>query len=709
MRVFRKCISPVLAVLLMASCLTWTAAPAKAAPVDITSKFTDHKFRAVVYSMIGKTSPAAIYDTDVAPLLGLYANSKEIVSLSGIEYFTSLQTLDCEDNLLGSIPQLPASLTGLWCGGNKLTWLAPLPAGLDYLICPNNELTLPPALPAGLKEFDCTNNRLTALPPLPASLLMLWCDGNELTSLPELPHALRYLICSDNLIESLPALPPGLYELACGNNKLESLPGFVDSMYYLDCSDNLLTSLNWTGFPDLEFVNCSGNRLTALPELPAGLGELDCSNNRLTALPTLPSSLRSLTCVGNELTSLPELPHALRYLICSDNLIDSLPALPSSLIELFCSNNKLTSLPELPLTLKQLQCSDNLLTSLNLTGLSNLILVDCSGNSIPNESAVYGFSSWDGESFIFHPQNITTPSAPTDFGVSPGDSGVKMKWLNTFSSTHADDQIFIERKEGDGDFIECAALAADVSTWVDESAKGGKTYVYRLRVYSAVTDEYSDYSNEATATMPGIVAAGSMANFIATWLYTPGMFTDVDESQWYGFNNQKSIAGAYEYGLMQGAGAGIFNPTGDIKLSEAITIAVRVHVIYFKNELTLEEGELWYDGFVRYAIENGIIEDGMFAGGYERPATRAEMAYIFSRSLPEAEFEAVNAVNSLPDVGASTLYRDEIVMLYEAGVLTGNDSAGTFAPDTNIIRAQAAAIIARVILPAMRQFGNTYG
>jgi len=80
------------------------------------------------------------------------------------------------------------------------------------------------------------------------------------------------------------------------------------------------------------------------------------------------------------------------------------------------------------------------------------------------------------------------------------------------------------------------------------------------------------------------------------------------------------------------------------------------------------------------------------------------MAYIFSRSLPESEFAQINNITSIPDVNQSTRYNDAIFLLYRAGVLTGN-AQGTFRPNDNINRAEAAAIISRVILPDTR-FGR---
>ncbi|MFR6378562.1 MAG: S-layer homology domain-containing protein [Evtepia sp.] len=60
---------------------------------------------------------------------------------------------------------------------------------------------------------------------------------------------------------------------------------------------------------------------------------------------------------------------------------------------------------------------------------------------------------------------------------------------------------------------------------------------------------------------------------------------------------------------------------------------------------------------------------------------------------------SINNVQTLPDVTGSTKYSQEIFSLYNAGVLTGSDVFGTFKPNDNIIRAEAAAILTRVALP----------
>lgn len=224
-----------------------------------------------------------------------------------------------------------------------------------------------------------------------------------------------------------------------------------------------------------------------------------------------------------------------------------------------------------------------------------------------------------------------------------------------------------------------------------------------------------------TASSPagtGVNAAkGSMANFIQVNTYKPGMFTDVDEDEWYGYNNTKAVARAYEYGLMKGNSADTFNPEGNMTVAEAITVAARVYSIYTTGEENFAKTAPWYQAYVDYAISKEIINVDDFTD-YTRTATRAEMAYIFSRSLPASEFAAINTVKSLPDVKSGlnsrtrqpiTPYYSEIIRLYESGILAGNDSAGTFNPSANITRAEAAAIISRVILPSTRISGKTFG
>ena len=221
-----------------------------------------------------------------------------------------------------------------------------------------------------------------------------------------------------------------------------------------------------------------------------------------------------------------------------------------------------------------------------------------------------------------------------------------------------------------------------------------------------ITGALSELFSQTGITYKSVSVTRFMGNFRKVNSYTLSQYSDVDENAWYGYYNQKAILNAFEYGLMRGDSDTTFKPTGNITIAEAITVAARVHCIYMTGEDDFTQGSPWYQVYVDYAIDNGIIAEGAFSD-YTVAVTRAGMADIFSRSLPEVEFASRNTVNSLPDVNTATPFYSAILILYEAGVLTGSDDLGTFNPNNNINRAEAAAIISRVILPGTRASGNT--
>jgi Leucine-rich repeat (LRR) protein len=84
---------------------------------------------------------------------------ESIASLQGIQYFKGLDSLECNNNQLTSLPALPSGLTYLDCDNNQLTSLPALPSGLTSLDCHQNQLTSLPALPSGLKYYNGQGNK----------------------------------------------------------------------------------------------------------------------------------------------------------------------------------------------------------------------------------------------------------------------------------------------------------------------------------------------------------------------------------------------------------------------------------------------------------------------------------------------------------------------------------------------------------------------
>jgi len=187
-------------------------------------------------------------------------------------------------------------------------------------------------------------------------------------------------------------------------------------------------------------------------------------------------------------------------------------------------------------------------------------------------------------------------------------------------------------------------------------------------------------------------------NFKVQKRYTPGTFNDVSDSDWY----SKAVASCYELGLIEGKGGSKFDPQGSISVAEALTIAARANKIYYGEGPEIEQtGSNWYDGAVYYAISRRIIYGDEFRV-LTRPASRAELAYIFANALPDSEYKQKNNISRLPDVNSETNYSHEIFKLYNAGILTGQDRNLTFNPDANISRAEVATIVTRLVRPDNR-------
>lgn len=197
--------------------------------------------------------------------------------------------------------------------------------------------------------------------------------------------------------------------------------------------------------------------------------------------------------------------------------------------------------------------------------------------------------------------------------------------------------------------------------------------------------------------VPAAAAGSGMDNFQKTNTYT-GQFADIPENYW----GTKWATVCYEYGLMNGKAANAFVPNGTLSLAEIIVMACRVHQIYQTGESTLTNGNPWYQPYVDYAIEIGLIYPDSFTD-YTAPAPRYLMAQLLYCVLPEEELPAINVITELPDVPEDFMYAPGIKALYEAGVLTGSDSYGTFFPASNITRAEAAAVLARLVVPELRQ------
>ena len=180
-------------------------------------------------------------------------------------------------------------------------------------------------------------------------------------------------------------------------------------------------------------------------------------------------------------------------------------------------------------------------------------------------------------------------------------------------------------------------------------------------------------------------------------------FLDADESAWYGSQQQGVIKSVVQLGIMNGYTDGTFHPIGNITLSEAIKMAAVVHATCNNQTISFSasDGGKWYDAYLNYCVKNRIVSSDEYSS-LDAYATRAQIAHIFAKAT--SDFAVINDIDYdyIPDVSERSEYADEILALYRAGILTGDERTRAFRPSDTITRAEAAAIISRVALPTTR-------
>ena len=177
-------------------------------------------------------------------------------------------------------------------------------------------------------------------------------------------------------------------QIVVPNMDIRNLYGiqFFPNLKYLNCSGNQLTSLDVHENTALEYLSCVQNKLTSLDvSNNTALDELYCYNNQLTSLDVRQNTaLKTLSCGKNKLTSLDVTQNtALEELHCTDNPLSSLNVSQNKeLAGLYCYENQLTELDVSKNTeLVSLACNGNRLTSLDVSQTA-VTSLDASNNKI---------------------------------------------------------------------------------------------------------------------------------------------------------------------------------------------------------------------------------------------------------------------------------------------------------------------------------------
>ena len=168
-------------------------------------------------------------------------------------------------------------------------------------------------------------------------------------------------------------------------------------------------------------------------------------------------------------------------------------------------------------------------------------------------------------------------------------------------------------------------------------------------------------------------------------------FSDVPASAWYAGD----VADVQKYGILQGVGGSRFDPSGTLTLAQAVTMAARTDAALRGVTIGTSQGA-WYQPYVDYAAARGISAQGEFGWNYNANCSRLTMAKLFARVFPAGTQRTLNQVTKIPDLTYNESNK-AVYFLYQQGVLAGSDKYGTFRPQASITRAEAAAILNRVL------------
>lgn len=117
-------------------------------------------------------------------------------------------------------------------------------------------------------------------------------------------------------------------------------------------------------------------------------------------------------------------------------------------------------------------------------------------------------------------------------------------------------------------------------------------------------------------------------------------------------------------------------------------------LMYAYRYYTTPPSKWWRDTayyLMAHELEDVYCNDGL--------ASRIDLAQALDL-VWEQELERINHIDHYPD--STDLDREAVLRLYNAGILTGTDSLGSFSPNGTLTRAEMAAMAARLLRPELR-------
>ncbi|MNW35384.1 Endo-1,4-beta-xylanase A precursor [compost metagenome] len=182
-------------------------------------------------------------------------------------------------------------------------------------------------------------------------------------------------------------------------------------------------------------------------------------------------------------------------------------------------------------------------------------------------------------------------------------------------------------------------------------------------------------------------------------VYAQVSFSDLNIVPWA----QASVEALAARDIVKGTAAGIFSPARNVTRAEFVSMLLGA----FDLNGTLRDssysdvpGGVWYAKPVAVAEQLGIIQgkgDGTFGPG--EPISRQDMAVMIYKAAQAEKLKFVKGQSAIPFVdyaGISAYASEAVNQLAAEGIISGMGN-GSFAPQNNATRAQAAVIIERLM------------
>ena len=184
----------------------------------------------------------------------------------------------------------------------------------------------------------------------------------------------------------------------------------------------------------------------------------------------------------------------------------------------------------------------------------------------------------------------------------------------------------------------------------------------------------------------------------------------------------ENISALYEYGLSIGKKDGTYGIQDRATVGQGIIFAGRIRSLYDHGDAEVgaapfrTEDQHTYEAYLLYLQSLDLLGSEL-DGQYLSIATRADIAHILTAIMPEEFFEPINldsvslgyaSREFIRDVNEYTPYFQDILTLYRSGICQGVDSTGTFLPNDPMSRGALAAMLTRMVDPALRITLNWY-